>query len=430
MTFTPLSDNRALDNLTALSLRLQACRSARETARSVRESFGEAYGPAALMMLTTRGLPAGAYQVLRLNLDAARWDDDADPDDSDPIPLQGGGVIGQVIRSPEPKLIDDVDWSSDPYFHDVLCGYGSLMAIPVAGGNVRTDWAIVLKRSPARFTAKDLEGAMLRSVLAASLIESQRLAGDLALVNHGIEAEMRQAGKLQRSLLPDPLPQIPGLAMAASYEPSGSAGGDLYDVFPLDLDDGPSGKWCIFIGDASGHGVAAAVVIAMIQSILHAHPRGINAPAALLGYVNQQLCRKQLDGFVTAFLAVYDPNTGRLTYGSAGHPPTLVRAGFNGSVKQLSDASTFPLGIEVAHTFVQASRQLRPGDRLLFYTDGITEARDRQREFFDVERLELAFAGSDSQPSETVDRLRAIIDDHQPRARPLDDQTMVIVEVA
>lgn len=203
----------------------------------------------------------------------------------------------------------------------------------------------------------------------------------------------------------------------------------MYDVFPLDLNDGPSGQWCIFIGDASGHGIAPAVVIAMIQSILRAHPRRIDGPAALLAYANQQLCRKQLEGFVTAFLAFYDPATKRLTYASAGHPPTLVRAASGGGVKRLSGASGYPLGIDVSHTFVQASLQLRRGDRLLLYTDGITEARGHDRKFFDVERLEFVFADTDCAPSETVNRLCKMIADYQPSTRPLDDQTMVVLEL-
>jgi sigma-B regulation protein RsbU (phosphoserine phosphatase) len=433
MKLVELSDNRAINEIKTLWSRLQESRSAMDTGRSIRESFGQAYGPGASFMLTTRGLPAGAYRVLRLSLDASRWSEDptaeVSAEDTGQLPLHRDGVIAQIIRTPEPKLIDNVDWSSDPYYHGVLRGYGSLMAIPVAGERLRIDWAILLKRSPARFTCHDLEGAMLRLVLAASLIESQELASELAQANRRIEAEMRQVGALQRSLLPDPLPQIPGLEIAASYEPSGRAGGDLYDVFPLDITGGPSGQWCIFIGDASGHGIASAVVIAMIQSILRTHPRNIDGPAGLLGYVNRQLCRKQLEGFVTAFLAFYDPATRRLTYASAGHPPPLVRAASGGRVKRLSDASGYPLGVDASHRFVQASLPLHQGAKLLFYTDGITEARGHDREFFDVDRLEFAFADSDCEPTETVQRLCKIIDEYQPGARPVDDQTMVVLEL-
>src|SRR5580765_6168607 len=124
-----------------------------------------------------------------------------------------------------------------------------------------------------------------------------------------IDREAEQVGELQRALLPASLPRIAGLEIAASYEPTGRAGGDLYDFFPLDEQhDDPidAGLWCIFIGDTAGHGLRAAVVIAIVQAVLHAHPARIAKPASLLMHANRQLCRKKLGGFVTGFLGIYE----------------------------------------------------------------------------------------------------------------------------
>ena len=195
------------------------------------------------------------------------------------------------------------------------------------------------------------------------------------------------------------------------------------------MKDDPYGPWCIFIGDACGHGIAAAVVIAMIQSILHARPAGVDGPAGLLSYVNRQLCRKNLNGFVTAFLAFYDPLTKKLTYASAGHPPPLINESQDGTIQRLGQARGYPLGIDADQHFDQAERQLHHGDTLLLYTDGITEARGHDRQLFDTERLESAFREGRCEPSERVRRLCKVIADYQSSARPLDDQTMVVVEL-
>jgi sigma-B regulation protein RsbU (phosphoserine phosphatase) len=247
-----------------------------------------------------------------------------------------------------------------------------------------------------------------------------------------IDREARQVGELQRALLPASLPRIAGLEMAASYEPSGRAGGDLYDFFPLDerhndqMDPGP---WCVFIGDTAGHGLAAAVVIAIVQAVLHAHPARIARPASLLMHANRQLCRKRLGGFVTGFLGIYEPGTRRLTYSNAGHPPPLLRRSSHGPIFTLDEVGSYPLGIDDAETFEEASVQLEPGDTVLLYTDGITEARDTNGDQFDPRRLMCVFRDSGDRPAELIDRLRQVVRAHEHGQVARDDQTLVAARV-
>ena len=113
------------------------------------------------------------------------------------------------------------------------------------------------------------------------------LASELAHANEQIDRDARRVGELQRALLPASLPRIAGLEIAASYAPLGRAGGDLYDLFPLDERQDDRGdvcttpsRWCIFIGDVEGHGLAAALVMAIVQAVLHAHPAGSPGPRA------------------------------------------------------------------------------------------------------------------------------------------------------
>lgn len=244
-----------------------------------------------------------------------------------------------------------------------------------------------------------------------------------------INREMQEVGKLQRSLLPNPLRRIPGLELAVSYQTSGPAGGDLYDFFALDTDMGRSKRWCLFIGDAAGHGAAASVVIAIVQPILHAHPVPAAGPAELLAYVNRQLCRKDLDGFVTCFLAFFLPDTKQLTYASAGHPPPLMKTREAFAVSRLDAAAGCPLGIDASFAFTEASLQLRRGETLLLYTDGITEARGPEGEWFGVERLERALQSAGRRPAQAVRNVCDLLSDYQHSETPIDDQTMVVARV-
>jgi sigma-B regulation protein RsbU (phosphoserine phosphatase) len=252
------------------------------------------------------------------------------------------------------------------------------------------------------------------------------LLDNLARANQRIQSDAHEVQEVQRSLLPDPLPKIPGLEIAAGCQPCGRASGDLYDIFPLDHGTTPR-RWCVFIGDASGHGVAAAMVISIVQSILRAHPPRVSSAAELLAHSNRHLCRKKIHGFVTAFIAVYEPSACRLTYASAGHPPPLVKSAFDGRVSRLDAVTSYPLGIDTRATLSEATVYLSPGDAILLYTDGITEARDAAGEMFSEERLQSAFVECDDEPAALVEKLQTRVKHHQLGCDPLDDQTLVAI---
>ncbi len=241
-------------------------------------------------------------------------------------------------------------------------------------------------------------------------------------------------GELQRALLPASLPRIAGLEIAVSYEPSGRAGGDLYDLFPLDehsqADDNltPT-RWCVFIGDAAGHNLAAAVVMAILQAVLHAHPLDVAGAANLLVYANRQLCRKGLGSFITAFLGVYDPVSRQLTYARAGHPAPLMKRSADATVSPLDAVGAYPLGIDESEVFTEAIVQLEPGDTLLLYSDGITEARDAGKNMFEQENLMRVFREGSDRPAQLIQRLREAVRRHRKGEPAEDDQTLVAVRV-
>jgi sigma-B regulation protein RsbU (phosphoserine phosphatase) len=418
--------NPRIASLMELTQALRNCRTPFETLRAVRHGMVEAFGSKAWILLSTRGERDGEYRVVQMLL-GGRDVDGADPWTSQEFPLYRGGVIGAIIRNSVPQVLHDVDWGNDPHFCETLAGYGAMLAIPLWGASLPMTWLLLLKRAPARFTTEELERAVLRSAIVTSLLESKALASELSRAHQQLDTDARKLGDLQRSLLPQPLPQIPGLEIAASYEPCGLAGGDLYDVFPLE--DGASPPhWCLFIGDASGHGLAAATVMAMVQSILHAHPAGISGPADLLAHANRHLCSKGIGGFVTAFLAIYEPSNRRLTYACAGHPPPLAKSSTTDGILCLDGVGSCPLGINADETFEEATVYVRPGDTVLLYTDGITEAQNLRGDMFSEQQLRLALRKCrDGPTATTVDHLERLVARYRQGQAPRDDQTLLAI---
>jgi phosphoserine phosphatase RsbU/P len=427
-----LSTNPRVARLAGLTRALRQSRSAAETLRTIRQTMMDLYGPNASLMLNTRGLADGEYRVADMQLPGM------DTGESDPwakgdSAVYRGGLLATIIQTPEPRLFQEVDWSADPNWDNLLAGYDSVAAIPFTSDRLPVTWLILLQRSPDRITGDDLEQSLLRVTLVSSLLESQTLIEEVADAHAATDAEVRRVGQIQRSLLPHPLPEIPNLQIAASYETSTDAGGDLYDLLPLCSRGSVPGitPWAIFIGDASGHGPSAAVVIAIVQALLHAHPPGTTSPAALLKHLNDHLCERLIESsFVTAFLAVFDPSCNRLHYASAGHPPPLLIHPPSPRPRRLCPATNYPLGIEAHQSFQDECILLHPSDTLLLYTDGITESRNPRGDFFGAEALESALHPCAETPAQLIANVRKSLAAHE-NGRPLtDDQTIVAIRVA
>ena len=448
MQVQDLSGNLRLASMKRLTQALQQSQTPEQTLQALQQGFTEANGFVASVLLSTRGLSAGHYRVIQMRLQEPPLDNPHYPAIEESDPARSGGVMATIIGRPEPQLIQEVDWSNDPFFHATLGGYASIMAIPFAGDHLPITWVLLLKRPPDRFDVSALEEAVQRVALSGSLLENQALAEKLARANQRIDHDAQQVGELQRALLPPSLPQIAGLEIAVDYEPSGHAGGDLYDFFHLDerYDERPATAaaptgWCVFVGDAAGHGLAAAVVMAIVQAVLHAHPAGMARPGSFLAHANRQLCRKGIGGFVTAFLGIYEPALRRLTYANAGHPRPLLKRSSGATVSALNAVGSYPLGIDESDTFKEATVLLQPGDTLLLYTDGITEARNNAGDQFGVDQLTRIFrnegnrppefpAELTAQPPETlIQRLRQAVRAHEQGQSPDDDQTLVAARV-
>jgi sigma-B regulation protein RsbU (phosphoserine phosphatase) len=236
-----------------------------------------------------------------------------------------------------------------------------------------------------------------------------------------VRDELEVARKLQSDLLPDASPEVEGWAFAHSYRTANEVGGDYYDFQPL-----PDGRLALLMGDASGHGIAAGLLMAIANATLKTALDIDPEPRAVAALLNSTLCRTgDRRAFMTLFYGLLDPQTGSLDFVCAGHPfPYLRRAG--GEVLELG-TGTLPLGMRRGLEVPQSSVILGRGDRLLLFTDGLPEAvNGPSGDSFSFQRLKdlLATIGS---PGAIHDRILLAFDQHIGHEALTDDLTLMVV---
>ena len=195
-----------------------------------------------------------------------------------------------------------------------------------------------------------------------------------------IEQELQVARRIQQELLPDSIPKLDGWRLATYYGPAREVGGDFYDFLELS-----SGRLGLVVGDATGHGMPAALVMASTRGMLRAVVQSLESPGEVLARVNEALVADiPPSTFVTCFYGVLDPESGRFLYANAGHNLPCRR--HNGQADELR-ARGMPLGLMPGTGYEEKEAVLEKGDSTLFYSDGLVEAHDPQREMFGFPRL-------------------------------------------
>src|SRR5215208_5207995 len=195
-----------------------------------------------------------------------------------------------------------------------------------------------------------------------------------------IEQELQVARRIQQELLPDSIPKLDGWRLATYYGQAREVGGDFYDFLELS-----SGRLGLVVGDATGHGMPAALVMASTRGMLRAVVQSLESPGEVLARVNEALVADiPLSTFVTCFYGVLDPESGRFLYANAGHNLPCRR--HNDQADELR-ARGMPLGLMPGTGYEEKEAVLEKGDSTLFYSDGLVEAHDPQREMFGFPRL-------------------------------------------
>jgi sigma-B regulation protein RsbU (phosphoserine phosphatase) len=273
----------------------------------------------------------------------------------------------------------------------VVSAYGDMENIRVA-----------MNRGAFDFVTKPIDLADLETTIYKALRESSLIKEALRTRDElvAIQRELNVATEIQMSMLPRALPSFSeqhGVAIYASMLPAKEVGGDLYDFFRVD-----EHRIGFVIGDVSGKGVPAALLMGISRTLLRSAGRAGLAPDACLAMVNKILAEEILPNmFVTVFYGVIDTRTGELEYCSGGHnPPYLVT--HDGRLQALDGGGGLPLGVIGDFVYQRARLKLNPNDTVLVYTDGVTEALDANGQEFGEKRLEELLPGLRALPPKAM----------------------------
>jgi sigma-B regulation protein RsbU (phosphoserine phosphatase) len=271
------------------------------------------------------------------------------------------------------------------------------------------------------FTAADARLLSLFANQAAAAIETARLH-QAAIEQERLERELELAAAIQREILPRSLPEVAGVELAASNLPTRQVGGDYYDLFPLSR-----GRLGFVVADVSGKGIPAALLVSTVHAAVHLQIDEARTVAELVWRLDRHLQRyAAARKFLTLFFGLFEPDTGLLTYVSAGHNPALLQPA-GGRMIHLASTGV-PLGMLPQASWRQETVTLSPGDLLCVYTDGLTEAVNAQDEEFGLERLSAIVAAGAGSPLKSLrDRILGEVAGFARDVPQYDDQTLLLL---
>ncbi|HJU93316.1 MAG TPA: SpoIIE family protein phosphatase [Pyrinomonadaceae bacterium] len=333
-------------------------------------------------------------------------------------------VLDEVVIRGKSVLTSDAQ--HDPRFASgtvVLQGVRSVLAVPL--GVSEKVFGIIYADSPiaeGRFTEDHLKVLTTLASVAAIRVENARLV-EARLERERLERELALASEIQQRFQPTAPPHVQGYELQGISFPCYEIGGDYYDF--IERDDG---RLVIALGDVSGKGTAAALLMSSLHAAIHAQSASHNTLSATISAVNRYLADNiPANRFVTLFYAELDPESGALSFLNAGHnPPLIVHSA--GTVEQLASGG-LPLGIKPDAEYREGRTQLQQGDVLVIYSDGVTEAVSPTGEEFGATRLyEVVSRNIEASAAGIRDRIESSLTKFAQGTSAADDITLVIVK--
>src|SRR6195256_5006688 len=331
-------------------------------------------------------------------------------------------VIDEVVTNGKSVLTSDAQ--ADPRFMGgtvMLQGVRSVLAVPLGVGD--KVFGIVYADSPlaeGRFTEDHLKVLTTLASVAAIRVQNARLM-EQQLERVRLERELQVASEIQQRFQPASAPIVAGYELQGISFPCYEIGGDYYDFIQR-----PDGRMVVALGDVSGKGPSAALLMSSLHAAIHAQADIHNSLAKTIGAVNRYLVESiPPNRFVTLFYAELDPKNGALAFLNAGHnPPLIIHAG--GTMEQLASGG-LPLGIMPNPDFREGDTQLHPGDVLVIYSDGVSEAVNPAGEEFGPTRLyETVARNMDASAAGIRDRIESALTKFCQGTPAADDITLVI----
>lgn len=318
----------------------------------------------------------------------------------------GAGVIGEVAQTNTPVLI--TDGTNDPripHFGErqlnTALNIDTLMAVPLTHGEENLGvMAVVNRKSNTPFDLNDL--AIFSSIADQAAYALHNATVSMAVAEkQKFDRELQVARDIQTILLPHHAPLIPGFELAGVNDTALAVGGDYYDYIQID----PK-RWGIVIADVSGKGVPGAMIMSMFRSVIRSEAHECTSPAHLFKKVNRRLFYDiKEDMFVSAVYAILDSEAKTFTFARAGHEPTLY---YNSAIQKISTLSShgMALGIDSGEIFDSLIEEkqidLHPGDMIILYTDGVTEAHDIEGQEFGKDGLINAMKTASSESADVA----------------------------
>ncbi len=332
-------------------------------------------------------------------------------------------VVDERISILIPNVLEDAAFREQESI--VATGIRSAVCAPLWLGVTGEDEVIGLVyldslRGTHTFSEQDLQIVTALASIAATKIANARLLED-RLEKQRLQEEMRVAAEIQRFLLPKGAPQVPGYQLVGSNKPCRTIGGDYYDF------DVENGQLLLALGDVSGKGTGAALLMTVLRAATRGHwTEGTIAEA--VGRINRTVTQNVPSGkYITFFMARLDPASGRVSYVNAGHnPPLLVRA--DGSVEMLEEGGMV-LGLFDAVPYADGCVELRPGDVLVVFSDGVTETWSPEDEEFGedgLKRVAVEHRGCDASALQT--RILEALEAYAAGGKATDDRTLVVLK--
>jgi sigma-B regulation protein RsbU (phosphoserine phosphatase) len=333
----------------------------------------------------------------------------------------GHGLVGHAAQLKQAILVPDV--SKDPRYIEANPETRSELIVPLIYKD-KVIGVLDLEHTRRGFFTEDHRRTMMTlAAQVAIAIENARLYEEIARQERRLERDLALARELQMRLLPQTLPQLEQLELAAKFVPARAIGGDLYDFIPYSLS-----RLGIVIGDVSGKGAPAAIYAALVSGILRSHAPIEPGPAEMLSAVNLSLAERRIEAqFVSLIYAVWDDEHRTLLVANSGLPrPVLLHDGMNTVV----EATGLPLGLFDDASYDEFSFKMKPGDVFVFFSDGILDARNRRGEMFGRGRVEQIIAECGGASADCmVDSLFKAVAEHSAGVEAFDDQTVLAIKV-
>jgi two-component system response regulator len=341
----------------------------------------------------------------------------------------GREALEQVAKdAPDVILLDILMPEMDGFqVLEHLKSDNTLRNIPVIVVSALSDMSCIVKAvglGAEDYLAKPFDPVLLKARLAAS-VEAKRLRDMEIMYSRQMEQELELAWQVQSGFLPAGVLEVPGWQIAATLRQSRQTSGDFYDLIPLE-----NGKYGILVADVADKGMAAALYMVLSRTLIRTYSTQFpEDPARVLDATNTRLLSDIKTGhFVTVFYSILDPVTGLLKYSNAGHNAPLHIKATARKEAQLLSRTGMALGVLDVAAWKKVQIQLDPGDTLVIYSDGVTDARDVQGKTFEMDGLLNSLRGKAGRPAKEIqDALLGDLSEFVGNAQSFDDITIITI---